>query len=250
MAQLNFDASNVPVNNGYDVIPAGWYIAMIERSDLKPTKDASGTYLELVYKVLDGPYTNRLVFQRITMQNANQQATQIGHGQLSAVCHAVNVLRAADSSQLHNIPLKLKVKLRKDPTGQYEDQNEVSSVQNINYQVDMTPTASPVNPAAGFPPSAVPPMAAPAAPTWQTPAQAAPVPPAPPAAPAWQAPAAAPVPPAPAAAAPAAPVQPWQQPTAAPAAPAAPVAPAPVAAPAAPAAPGSGAVPPWQQPHA
>lgn len=140
MATLNFDASQVPTDFGnIDPVPAGWYNAAVDESEMKPTKDGSGAYLNIRFTILDGQYVNRKFYTRMNLRNSNPTAQEIAYKQLSALAHAVNVLHVQDSSQLHGIPLKVKVKVRKDSTGQYEDQNEVTAYKNINEQVDMQP---------------------------------------------------------------------------------------------------------------
>lgn len=255
MAQLNFDARTVAPDSGQqDPVPAGWYNVVIDKSEMKPTKDGTGMRLELQFKIIDGQFTNRKIFEGLNLQNANPVAQEIAYKQLSAIAHAVKVLMVQDSSQLHNIPLKVKVSL-KAASGQYEAKNEIKAYKDIN-EVVAQPAAAPGAPAAfgagapaafGAPPPI--PAAAPAQ-AWAPPAQAQPwappVAPAAPAAPAPQAwaPPVAPAPVAPAAPAPAAALAPPAWATAP-----APVATAPaVAAPvqhAPAAAPGAGIVPPW-----
>ena len=191
MAQLNFDATQVAPEMGFETVPAGWYNAMIDQSEMKPTKDGSGAYLEARFNIIDGQYANRKIFMRLNLRNTNPVAQEIAYKQLSAIAHAVGVLHVQDSSQLHGLPMKVKVKLRKDTTGQYEDSNEISTIKNINEQVDMgaqapaapggfgggaAPGGMPPGfgaPQGGFPQQA-PAQAAPAAQPWQQPAQAAP----------------------------------------------------------------------------
>ena len=251
MAQLNFDASTVAPNTGTaDAIPAGWYNVQIDQSEMKPTKDGSGAYLELRLAVLDGQYVGRKVFARLNLRNNNATAVEIAYKDLSAICHAVGVMQVQDSSQLHGRPMKIKVSVRA-ATGEYEASNEVKAYKNINENVGGPAAGAP---AAGSatPWGAAPQAAAPAAMPWGAPQQpAAPVAPAaqfaapqPPAmapqAPAWQPPAAA---------------QPWAQQPAAAQAPQqfqqpvqqqAPVAQAPQQ-PAPQAAAPAGATPPWMQ---
>ncbi|WBQ35295.1 hypothetical protein [Pseudomonas phage pPA-3099-2aT.3] len=195
MAQLNFDATQVAPEMGFETVPAGWYNAMIDQSEMKPTKDGSGAYLEARFNIIDGQYANRKIFMRLNLRNTNPVAQEIAYKQLSAIAHAVGVLHVQDSSQLHGLPMKIKVKLRKDTTGQYEDSNEISTIKNINEQVDMgaqapaapggfgggaAPGGMPPGfgaPQGGFPqqaPAQAPAQAAPAAQPWQQPAQAAP----------------------------------------------------------------------------
>lgn len=250
MAQLNFDARQVAPATGFETVPPGWYNVIVDESEMKPTKAEGGAYLKVRYSILDGQYAGRKLFGNINLQNANPQAVEIGLKQLSALAHAVGVLMVADSQQLHNIPLKIKVKVRKDTTGQYEDQNEVQQWKNINEPVEGAAPAAgaaafapPAGAPAGFPgaaappaqPWAQPPSAAPAAaaPAWGAPPAAAPAAPAAAAPPSWSAPPAAAAPWAGAPAAPAAPVPP-QAPPAAPAAAPTGFNPA-------------GAVPPWAQ---
>ena len=257
MAQLNFDASTVAPNPGTtDAIPAGWYNVQIDQSEMKPTKDGSGAYLELRLAVLDGQYVGRKVFARLNLRNNNATAVEIAYKDLSAICHAVGVMQVQDSSQLHGRPMKIKVSVRA-ATGEYEASNEVKAYKNINENVggpaagapaagSATPWGAPQQPAAPVAPAAQfaapqPPAMAPQAPAWQPPAAAQPWAQQPAAAQApqqfqqpvqQQAPVAqAPQQPAPQAAAPAGATPPWMQQVQQPAA--------------------GGATPPWaQQPAA
>ena len=230
MAQLNFDATQVAPDLGFETVPAGWYNAMIDESEMKPTKDGSGAYLQTRFNIIDGQYANRKIYMRLNLRNTNPVAQEIAYKQLSAIAHAVGVLHVQDSSQLHGLPMKIKVKLRKDTSGQYEDSNEISSIKNINEQVDMgsqagaAPAGFGGAPAGGMPPGFGAPQQAPQQPQqqWQQPQnfgqapQQAPAPQAAPQQPWQQAPAQQPAPQpqqAPAQAAPA--QQPWQQPAAA-----------------------------------
>ncbi len=196
MAQLNFNARDIePASGQMDPIPAGWYNAAIEESELKPTKAGDNHYLELRFSVLDGQYVNRKVYARLNIHNNNPMAQEIAYKELSAVCHAVGVMDLEDSAQLHNLPMKVRVKLRA-ASGEYEASNDITAFKNINEQVSQDapaqdpPQATPTGPQAA-PPQAAPPQAPPqaappqAAPP-QAPPQAAPPQAAPPQGQAWQ----------------------------------------------------------------
>lgn len=136
MAQLNFDASQVAPNAGTpDPIPAGWYNAQIDESEMKPTKDGTGTYLQLRFSVVDGQYANRKIYARLNLRNSNPVAQEIAYGELSAICHATGVMQLQDSQQLHGIPMKIKVKLRPAKDG-YDASNEIGGYKHINDQVE------------------------------------------------------------------------------------------------------------------
>lgn len=135
MAQLDFDASGVQPSTGIsDPVPAGWYNVVIDESEIKPTKDASGAYLNLRFNILDGQYANRKVFTLLNIKNNNAQAVEIAYRDLSAICHAVGVMQVQDSQQLHGKPLKIRVTVS-PATAEYEARNNVKAFKNINEQV-------------------------------------------------------------------------------------------------------------------
>lgn len=213
-ATLNFNATNVPTAQVYDAIPSGWQNAQIVASGIKPTSDGKGQYLNLELDILDGPYAGRKLYDRLNLVNNSEQAREIAYKTLSAICHATGVIQVGNSVELHNKPMKVKVKLRpaskNEATGkEYDANNEIAGYDHINsdHALEHTPRAGGV---AGAP-QGVPVWAAGGAPQ---PPQAAPM-----AAPATTPPG---TPPALSA-------QPWAQPQAgtpvAPAAPAVPVAP-------------------------
>lgn len=133
MAQLSFNAQNVAPDQGRDPIPADVYNMKIVKSELKPTSNGAGLRLNLSFEVIDGPFAGRRVVEGLNIQHTSPQAQQIAQGQLSAICHATGVLNLNDSVQLHNIPLKVKVKVKPASSdGQYEARNEVTAYRNIN----------------------------------------------------------------------------------------------------------------------
>jgi hypothetical protein len=131
MSLLNFDARQVQPDMGYDVLPPDWYPVVMDESELKPTQNGDGMVLNVRFNVIAGQYVNRKIFGRINLSNPNPQAQEIGQKQLSAIAHCVGVLVVQDSQQLHNIPLLVKVKIRK-ADGQYEDNNEIIAYRNIS----------------------------------------------------------------------------------------------------------------------
>jgi len=125
MANLAFDASQVDPTNEFEVLPAGDYTVMIVDSEMKPTKDQQGQYLQLTEEVLDGPYKGRKFWDRLNLVNPNQQAVEIAQRTLSQSCHAVGILQVQDSAELHNRPLVARLKVR-PARGQYSESNEVA----------------------------------------------------------------------------------------------------------------------------
>jgi hypothetical protein len=111
-----FDASQVEPTTTFDPIPAGKYLAMITASEMKPNKAGTGSYLELVFTILEGEYKGRQLWARLNLDNPNELAVKIARAELSAICRATGVLTPRDSTELHNLPLVVRVacKKRKD----------------------------------------------------------------------------------------------------------------------------------------
>lgn len=124
MATLNFDANQVEPHTGFDPIPAGKYLAIITASEMKPTKNDTGRFLQCEFQIIDGPHKGRRLWSRHTLEHSNAQTVQIARGELSAICRAVGVMIPKDSAELHNLPLTITVKVKaREDTG--EPSNEI-----------------------------------------------------------------------------------------------------------------------------
>lgn len=171
MAQLNFNAHQVEPDAPPKPLDPGWYPVMVDGSEMKPTRDQTGAYLELRMKVQEGPNAGKTVFDRLNLQNKNPVAQEIAYGRLSAYCHATGVMQVQDSQQLHGIPFQVRVALRSDPSGQYDPSNEVKEVKPLQGAAPAAQAApaqpaqptAPAQPSSGGPaaqaPSDVPPWA-------------------------------------------------------------------------------------------
>ena len=118
MAILDFDSKEISVaSNSHELIPAGWYNAVIVESDLKTTKDGSGKYLQLCFEIIDGEYKNRKVWTNLNLYNRNEATVKMAQNALALICGAVGVVVVHDSEELHNIPLSIKIKSREKASG-------------------------------------------------------------------------------------------------------------------------------------
>lgn len=127
MADLSgFNAEQVEPQQSFEPIPAGWYTCMITDSEMKPTRNGAGEYLQLRMDVIDGQHEGRVIFDRLNLNNQNQTAVEIAQRQLSAICRAVGVMTPNDSTELHDKPLSVKVSIRPAGNG-YDASNEVKA---------------------------------------------------------------------------------------------------------------------------
>lgn len=143
MADINdgFDPNAVPPAEPFEVFPVGWYSAIITESDVKGTKDGKGKYIKLRWDVCDGEYQGRIVWQQITLKNANAKAEEIGARERSALCFATGV-SAGDTAEWHNIPCKILVKIE-PAKGDYPVKNVIKGIKPINEKAAQTVQPAP-----------------------------------------------------------------------------------------------------------
>ncbi len=114
MADLNgFNANDVDPAATFEPIPAGTYEALIIDSEMRTTRSGDGQFLELVFEVIAGPHKGRRLWARLNLTNANATAVAIAQAELSAICRATGIMAPRDSVELHNLPLVLKIGLKK-----------------------------------------------------------------------------------------------------------------------------------------
>ena len=135
MADFQFNAADVAPSQGYAPLPAGVYTVEVSDSDYIQNKAGTGHYIKLAFRVIQGEHTNRLVFTNLNVDNPNEKAVQIAREQLSAICHATNVMQLTNTEQLHGIPLQIKVTVKDD--AQYGPSNDIREFMPANTPASM-----------------------------------------------------------------------------------------------------------------
>jgi len=125
MATLNFNAEEVPVDDGFEPIPRGTYSAQIIQSEMKDNKKKTGKYLELRIQILDAPYSGRLIFERLNLVNPNDVAVKIAKKTLAKILGAMKLSEIEDSEELHGIEFQVLVDIEGEDGGDYPPQNVV-----------------------------------------------------------------------------------------------------------------------------
>lgn len=151
MTALNFDATTVDPTSPIAALPAGTYRAHITASEVKPTKNQTGKYLQLEFTVLDGDFKGRKFWERLNIQNTNQTAQEIAQRTLSAICHATGVLKLTNSQQLHHIPVTVKLTVKQDAG--YEPRNEVKGYEKAEGGAPATAATTSAPPASAAAPA-------------------------------------------------------------------------------------------------
>lgn len=150
-----YEADALPVGTGYEAIPAGWYNATIQKSELKDTKAGNGRMISLRLAITGPTHQGRVVFTNLNINNPNPQAEEIGRQQLGEIMRAIGLARVNDTDELIGGMLSIKLVLKND--GQ---ENDVKGFKAIGNAI---PRASSIPPAAAAastaPAKATPPWA-------------------------------------------------------------------------------------------
>jgi len=170
MASLNgFDASTIPEQREFTALPEGQYVVVATASEMKPTKNGNGEYLQITFEVIDGPRKGAKLWARLNLVNQNQTAVDIARVELGAICRAVGVIKPNDSSELHNKPLLVTVAVEIDD--RKREGNVIKKYESATVQGQVAAPGGFAQNAPNF----TPPPAANAAP-WSAPVAATPAP--------------------------------------------------------------------------
>ena len=128
MAQLPnvFKASeHEKMSSNFEPLPAGWYLAEIVKSEILETKAKNGNkYIKLRFKIIDGKFENRLVFNNLNIINSNSIAEEIAKKELATISEICEEDEIDDTDQLHNIPMGIRLTIR-EATASYPASNEI-----------------------------------------------------------------------------------------------------------------------------
>ena len=93
-----------------ETLPDDDYVAVIDSSEEKRTKAGTGSYLELRFEVIEGPFNGRKLWSRLNLKNPSDKAVEIAEAELAAICKAVGIETPNVSEDLHDKPLMIKVR--------------------------------------------------------------------------------------------------------------------------------------------
>jgi Protein of unknown function (DUF669) len=137
----NFDPESQD-GNSWELLPVGEYVAQIVEASVMQPKNLDGYYVALTWKISEGEYEGRQVWQRITYIHSSEQAQTIGRKTLKDLCTALGVNEHVEDVELFLFkPAKIKVGIEKDQNGQYDDKNVVKRIMPLE-----TPDDTPAQP--------------------------------------------------------------------------------------------------------
>lgn len=150
--------------SNFEPIPAGEYVAEIVDVAISQPKSDDGHMLRLVWRVVEGDFENRQVWQTLCYQHSNPTTQDIARKMLKDICVALDINEQISDPEIFKFkPARVRVDIESDKYGQYEDQNKIKRVKPLtkadNEAQEAKPAAAAPKPApkpAGTGPGAAP----------------------------------------------------------------------------------------------
>jgi hypothetical protein len=115
--------------NSWDLLPVGEYVAQVVEASIEKPNSGDGYYLALTWKIVEGDYEGRQVWQRITCWHSSEQAQTIGRKTLKDLCVATGVAEQVDNAEVFLFkPVRIRLGIERDKQGVYPDKNRISRI--------------------------------------------------------------------------------------------------------------------------
>jgi hypothetical protein len=134
-----------------DLLPIGIYSAQIIEAEVTVPQSNDGQGVKVTWSITEGEHENRQVWQHITYVHSNAQAQDIGRRQLKDLCEACGIKTGiSNPDPFKFIPCKIRVGVKKDKDGIYDDKNVVTRVWPAGYQPPSASGSRPPKPQAAW----------------------------------------------------------------------------------------------------
>lgn len=125
MPRFDFDPNDYKEEaNRFTPVPKGEYKLKAVESEEFDTRAGDGTYIKVKFKIVDGKYDGRVIFNNFNTNNPSDDAQRIGRGQIYAWRVACGKPDADDTDQLIEVPFFGYVDIEPGKPG-YSDQNRI-----------------------------------------------------------------------------------------------------------------------------
>src|SRR5262245_40990613 len=116
--------------NSWDVLPVGEYVAQVVEASIQQPNSGDGYHLALTWKITEGGYEGRQVWQRIRYLHSSEQAQTIGRKTLKDLCVATGVAdeQVANAEVFLCKPVRIRLGIERDKQGVYPDKNRISRI--------------------------------------------------------------------------------------------------------------------------
>jgi hypothetical protein len=117
----------------FEPFPAGDYTAEIIDAVISQPKSGDGHMLSLTWKICDGDYESRQIWQRLCYQHSNPTTQDIARRFLKGLCIALEINQQITDPEVFKFkPARIRVAIESDKYGQFDDQNRIKRVHALS----------------------------------------------------------------------------------------------------------------------
>lgn len=140
MAQFGqtFYTAQLPKENTREALPAGEYIAVFDKAEIKTTKAGDGQYLNCQFKVVDGQHKGGVFFDIINIANPNAQAVEIGLARLNTLLTIGGLSACGSTEDLEHARIHILAVLGVEEYNGNK-KNKLIAIKNPNAQQQRSP---------------------------------------------------------------------------------------------------------------
>jgi len=136
---FTFNPSQAQELPSFGVIPKGEYVAIIENTESKQSKNGSW-YLSITWQIVEGQFSGRKIFQNLSLWSEDSTSKNIALSHLGGICNAISIQSCEETEVLHEKPMIIRVAI-KPATNGYDEKNEVKGY--APYQRNQSNRSSP-----------------------------------------------------------------------------------------------------------
>lgn len=134
---VNTDFSNIEPNEGangsfFPVSDSSGWLCELIASDGRENSAKNGQILVCQLRGLDGPVQGKLHDFTINLSNPNQQAVNIGMGEMSAIAHVTGHIKVGNTQEWHHKPFRVVITPELDKEKQPTGRNRISKFLDRN----------------------------------------------------------------------------------------------------------------------
>jgi len=112
LPQPAYSQTNNETLEEFTALPEGEYLAQIVKEEVKATKKEDGHYLQFDWKIMEGQYKDKFLFDRLNLSNPNKEAERMASLALNSIAKACGKPGTNFSEEFHRIPVILIVELK------------------------------------------------------------------------------------------------------------------------------------------
>ena len=128
--------------NSWDVLPVGEYVAQVVEASIQQPNSGDGYHLALTWKIIEGDYDGRQVWQRITYLHSSEQAQTIGR-KTKDLCLATEVAEQVDDAEVFRFAGAHSARHRAGQARRLPDKNRISRILPLLGEVGRAGTVGP-----------------------------------------------------------------------------------------------------------